>query len=214
MRNTAQRTSATTGTHNRLPELQSANNGVPAFHTSTRSNRANFGSQCFQGASGASARRVPRHSSRIDAVMRARTSSAISILGNRRNRPGGNGPSNAEFDGGRKSGTHALRPSSLANISTSTAPQQRCASFLNRQRSSRSGYGSKPRALIEKRDNASAAELSLPALRNATRARPLPSFALFYLPRERRQLGNTTSAVVGIRRRRAVVHPGEGQPAC
>ena len=69
-------------------------------------------------------------------------------------------------------GAHALRPPSLAIMSASTVPHRKDTSLRKRHRNARSGYGSRPLTLMEKRDNASASELSLPAMCRATTVRP------------------------------------------
>ena len=64
-------------------------------------------------------------------------------------------------------GPYALVPLPLATISTFIGPRRFSTSFLNLARSPRPGRGPWPRRQTETRGSASAAELSLPAMRNA-----------------------------------------------
>ena len=76
--------------------------------------------------------------------MRSRTSSIMSTRGHRHNPPWGNGPSNADLDGGQCVGPHAFESSSQAIISVSIWPRRTSTGTRNRLRGSRSEIRATP----------------------------------------------------------------------
>ena len=115
-----------------MARAASANREVNAPQTRTRSKRPSLGIHGFHGIRGGQRQVAPL----TDKAVRARTNSTISTLGRYRKRPQGSGPFRAEFDGERKLGAHALWPSSLAIMSTSTLPRRASTSFRSLRRGS------------------------------------------------------------------------------
>ena len=149
------------------PEL-SMTRSESEVHFNALVNPLNLGKPPFPGYARSRHTWIPDQASRMGRRIRPSNKSIRTTRGNRRNRPGGNGPSDAERAGDRKRPHQALRPSSSDIISSSVGPQRSATVARNLGRSPMSGNGSPPDALIEKRDGASAMALSLPAMWRAT----------------------------------------------
>ena len=143
-------------------------------HFSTLARPLNLVNHPRRGCAGSRLASAADHSSQMGLRIRSRAISIRSARGNHHNQPGGNGPSRADRAGDRRRPHQAFRP--LSSNITSTSVAQQCSTPIARNlgRSSLFGDGSPPDALIEKRERASAMELSLPAMWSATTVQSEP----------------------------------------